>query len=32
MKALANEFTNALRAVTGFERPRPAPSENRQGD
>ena len=32
MKALANEFTNALRAMMGFEWFRPAPSKNRQGD
>lgn len=32
MKALANEFTNYLRAVAAFEQKAKAPSENRQGD
>lgn len=32
MKALANEFTNYLRAVAAFERKAKAPSGNRQGD
>ena len=32
MKALANEFTNYLRAVAAFEQKAKAPSGNRQGD